>query len=407
MGACSSLSNSNKLNGCARYKIPGTIADSFCSRVKVDNSVLTTVPRDVFVCVFLPYMTMTDLVKLDSALNCAVWADEIRARVREIVWSEDEVVTIGNMAKEAWFLSRSIYPINLRMFSGMNDDEIRKKTEIAKFARIVSLSYCWMLSPRAVGSFLHACGRVSVLNLSFCTVNFTVLESISQHCPVLRRLILCNSQRLSCQGLCSVLEWCIYLEELDISMSSGLSFIGTLEVMEKSRGLSSLKMSGLKSVHNTTLIRLVRSVPDLTALDVSHCAHAIGGMALLPLSRCRALQYLNIACEHYLGTIDSWVTVLAKGCPELWHLDMSGYTFLGDAGISALAQHCQHLTSLSLDRCLTINSSSLLILAEHCVALTEISCIDCPHITMEEVNEFHRSYARGKTCRVIYGRTNI
>jgi hypothetical protein len=196
----------------------------------------------------LPLLSVKSLVRLDSAMNGGFLSNDVVALMRQLYGSDRNLTRLGNLRKEAWLLSRGIYPVNIKLFCGVNNKEICSKQDITRCARTVSLNYCWMLSAPAIASFLTGCTSVTALDLGYCTGKTSVCFAIAHNCPQLASLSLHGAERISFSGLRLVMKRCTQMVELRLSYSSGLTFYNLLHIV-------STLCQNLHTLHSAILLR--------------------------------------------------------------------------------------------------------------------------------------------------------
>jgi hypothetical protein len=382
--------------------VPGHVRDGQAERTSFLHAMLLHVPSEILVFWVLPLLSVKSLVRLDSAMNGGFLSNDVVAQMRQLYGSDRNITRLGNMRKEAWMLSRGIYPVNIKLFCGVNDKEICSKHDIARCARAVSLNYCWMLSAPAIASFLTGCTSVTALDLGYCTGKTSVCFAIAHNCPQLTALSLYGAERISFSGLQLVMQRCTQLVELRLSYSSGLTFYNLLHIVSTlCQNLHTLHLAGLSTVSNFTLSHL--KCPALTELNISDCRHAVGAGCLLALAECPSLCVLYASCRDFNGPVRApSVLPLAQNCAMLKELDLSRYTQLQPDAVLALVQHSAHLRRLVLDRCACITDATLLsVAAQGASSLKELSVKNCHSVTAEGVLAFQQQSAH--CCRVYYG----
>ena len=86
-------------------------------------------------------------------------------------------------------------------------------------------------------------------------------------------------------------------------------------------------------------------------------------------------------CSYGSDITNASVIALAKHCPGLTQINLTGCIHITDTSVIALAEDCPELTWISLDGCIHITGTSLIALAEDCPGLVWISLDGCTHIT--------------------------
>jgi hypothetical protein len=352
--------------------------------------------------VFLTFLDVRGLVKLESAVGGGELCDVLCATLRVMLTTNRVTVTIGNLSKETWLLARQIYPSSIRMFCGLTNRELRGKGRIACHAKIISLNYCWMLSSPAIAHFLQSCAEVEVLDLTYCTVKRSVLISIAKHCRRLQSLTLAHSQQLSCDGLARTLQSCPALTQLSLSHSSGLDLFSLMAVGDLCMSMQVLHLSNLLILDVVVLSYLKSAGAGLRELDVSFCRGLVGNDTLHAIAQhCPHLRALNVACAISPWPADAAVSQLTSHCTSLTELNLSGRAMLSDSAVAIIADNCPYLRVLSLNRCTALTNAALHHLAEKGRNLQVLAVRRCPHITQAGVTQLVERSAALRT--VHYG----
>ncbi|XP_031552869.1 F-box/LRR-repeat protein 20-like [Actinia tenebrosa] len=105
-----------------------------------------------------------------------------------------------------------------------------------------------------------------------------------------------------------------------------------------------------------------------------------------------AIQIVDFSGEHCKTIADTSLGYLAKYCPRLRKLDLTGRTLVTNRGIQTIARKCKLLEHIVLDKCYKISDKGITSLRQ-CPMLTILSIAYCVRVTDEGLSTV------AKTCR--------
>ncbi|KAK7237655.1 hypothetical protein SO694_00098074 [Aureococcus anophagefferens] len=150
-------------------------------------------------------------------------------------------------------------------------------------------------------------------------------------------------------------------------------------------------------VRTATVQEICVMQPAMTSLDVTDC-HLVtdaalwacdhitdDGLAVLA-SGCRDLEHVDVSGCPRLGEFgDRALLALGRFCGRLERLDMFGCAHVQDAGIIAVARGCGGLEKLRLTGCRELTGGALAALARQCPNLVDLSIAGCERIKDEDL----------------------
>ena len=89
---------------------------------------------------------------------------------------------------------------------------------------------------------------------------------------------------------------------------------------------------------------------------------------------------------------DAGILDLARGCPELTSVNLTGIFVITDIGVSALAQGCPLLSTIEMGHCHRITKACVSALAHACPNLTRIDALNCRGIDSDFICHFRIRY---------------
>uniref|UniRef100_A0A8C1WZ85 [histone H3]-dimethyl-L-lysine(36) demethylase n=1 Tax=Cyprinus carpio TaxID=7962 RepID=A0A8C1WZ85_CYPCA len=193
----------------------------------------------------------------------------------------------------------------------------------------IDLSRCRALSPQALSAIIKR--QPVTLDLSWTPVSKKQIAWLIHHLPSLKDLTMSGCSSLCVSALST--QSCPGLRTLDLSWAVGVkdSQIKDLIVQPGSesrsrlRGLLTLRLAGL-DVNDSTLKMIVRHMPSLRGLDLSHCQGLTDqSINLLTATGCNTrntLRQLNLsgcnkltdACLSYMKRLSALALLDLRGC---------------------------------------------------------------------------------------------
>jgi len=186
-------------------------------------------------------------------------------------------------------------------------------------------------------------------------VSDTGLIDIAERCPNLRGLSLPWCSRVTDAGLTAVAEHCPLLDALDVSFCHKLTDATLLAVLDRcGEGLASLRLEACDRITEQAVVAIAQLAPGLRTLSLAGCS---GGATTLS------------------------VLQLARGCPNLVSIDLTGIAGLQDAAVWQLSRGCRWLRDLSLAWCVQVSDQSVAQVALNCPLLAQLSLRGCPKVS--------------------------
>ncbi|KAK2909075.1 hypothetical protein Q8A67_004912 [Cirrhinus molitorella] len=196
----------------------------------------------------------------------------------------------------------------------------------------IDLSRCRALSPQALSAIIKR--QPVTLDLSWTPVSKKQIAWLIHHLPSLRDLILSGCSSLcvsalstqSCPGLRILdLSWAVSVKDSQIK---DLIIQPGSESRSRLRGLLTLRLAGL-DMSDSTLKMIVRHMPSLRRLDLSHCQGLTDqSINLLTATGCNTrntLRQLNLsgcnkltdACLSYMKRLSALALLDLRGCKNI------------------------------------------------------------------------------------------
>ncbi|XP_036919943.1 F-box/LRR-repeat protein 15 [Artibeus jamaicensis] len=160
-------------------------------------------------------------------------------------------------------------------------------------------------------------------------------------------------------------------------------------VLARNPQLRSVALAGCGQLSRRTLGALAEGCPRLQRLSLAHCDW-VDGLALRGLvDRCPALEELDLTACRQLK--DEAIVYLAQRCGSgLRSLSLAINANVGDTAIQELARNCPELEHLDLTGCLRVGSDGVRTLAEYCPALRSLRVRHCHRVAEPSLSRLRK-----------------
>ncbi|KAK1427447.1 hypothetical protein QVD17_16133 [Tagetes erecta] len=274
----------------------------------------------------------------------------------------------------------------------------------------------------------HRCQNLIRLKLRSCRqLTDLGIENFAKNCRKLKKFSF-GSCNFSAKGLNSVVNNCLFLEELSVKRLHGLAGGKSTESVEPGVVGSSLKMISLKDVYNGRCFEpLIIGSKNLKTLSLVRCygdwdkflqlvtknVHGliemhleklqVSDLGLEAVSDCRNLEIFHLLktpnCSD-LGLMsvaenckflrklhidglkmkrigDEGLMSVAKNCPNLQELVLIGVD-VTHTGLEQLSVNCRKLERLALCGSESVGDAEIACIAAKCIALRKLCIKNCP-----------------------------
>lgn len=161
-------------------------------------------------------------------------------------------------------------------------------------------------------------------------------------------------------------------------IKSQLEDTGVESVALHCHNLQELDISNSKSLNLTdrSLLALAKGCPKLTKLVISGCT-TFTDSSLVYIT---GMRHLNL-CGCYQAVTDVALQAIARNCPELQVLNIAWCNKVSDVGVTSIAVSCPDLRTLDLCDCVLVTDESVVALANGCRRLKSLDLYYCQNIT--------------------------
>lgn len=220
------------------------------------------------------------------------------------------------------------------------------------------------------------------LTIASCLgVTDVALEAVGNGCPNLKQFVLKKGAFLSDNGLVSFAKAACSLESLQLEECHRITQIGFFGLLlHCGSKLRALTMSSCFGFRDMLLgLPLPNSSTSLRSVTVRNCP-GLGDMTLAMLAKlCPQLQYVDLS--GLTGITDAGLLSLVESCEAgdgLVKVSLAGCINVTDNVVVALAKiHGGTLEVLNLDGCGKVTDASLAAIADDCLLLNELDVSKC------------------------------
>ncbi|KAF8035868.1 hypothetical protein BT93_C1788 [Corymbia citriodora subsp. variegata] len=205
------------------------------------------------------------------------------------------------------------------------------------------------------------------------------LEALGKGCPNLKQLCVHNCALLSDRGLDSFGKASLSLERLQLEECHRITQYGLFTLLancgDKLKSLTLVHCLGMKDLNMEP--PMLSSCKSLRSLSIRHCP-GFGDVSLVMLAKlCPNLQHVDLSGLQAIT--DAGFIPLLENCDGgLGKINISGCTNLTDKAVSAIAEmHGWTLEVLNLEGCRKVGNTSLVAIAENCPLLNDLDVSLC------------------------------
>lgn len=201
--------------------------------------------------------------------------------------------------------------------------------------------------------------------------------------PVRRRLMLLLDRSHTIGHLCNTLDlspWAITESNLRDVQTALMTFSDQQRSLVRSLVLNCCNVAD-GSLSTRTITSLLRTLPYVTTLNLSHCSSVTDEAAAVISDVCRDLVDLDCSGCRNLG--DEGVYHFSLGLPRLASLTLSACHRVGDEGLLALSKgrcSAKSLKRLHVAQLRRVTDKSIRFVVQHCKELASLDISYCLHV---------------------------
>lgn len=231
-----------------------------------------------------------------------------------------------------------------------------------------------IIGSNGLSDLTSKCLKLKKINLTFCDISDSVIESIPENCSQVTSINLNSNSKLTDKGLQALVEKFPDLESIDLTWCERITNDGIKILGEKCKGLKEFKMNHCEKIDDRGLNYIANNCPALTLLEVSECGISGDGLETFTKS-CPHLTSVDLrSCKNI---DDDGLKALAKYCPELSSIVLYNCEDISNEGLIILAKGCKKLKKVDIGQCRQIKEFAIGILLKECPDLEYLNIIDC------------------------------
>jgi len=318
----------------------------------------------------------------------------------------------------------SLTLLSLQQCSRITDVGLVSMMTTCTRLRVLNLNYCKMVSDETLQTLAEQCRMVELLHLAFCT-NITDAGiygfALRANHDKLKSVDLSYLRGISDDAVEALCKKCTKITHFNVCGVNRITDIGAKAITHNLWNLTSLNMEDLYLVTDAAFVfdhardgrkaaeaQMLRS---LTELNLSECSRltdrALGSIA----TRCDKLKNFHasgvsnfsnegiqlfvrepVAQEprgenmyfldlSFISSLtDEAVELIAKACPKVEILNLSGCILLTDHAVQILCTNANRVKILGLAFCKRLTDRAICIMADY-LWLEELDLCSCSHIT--------------------------
>jgi len=283
-------------------------------------------PDDIFRQEILQYLTLDDIVNLDSASMNHEYRPQLMEKINGVILRGDQDISIkASLFK--WLGMRRIYLI--KMLFVVSD---------------------FNLTPSSIENDYVDQFRYTQHSVMRGPIRDDMAMFIISHCPCLLSMDIgettfLTTPEITYHTLQSIAEHCTGLESLSLSDCREITDSGVITISEHCTGLQTLNLQGC------------HQITDASIISIS--------------TYCTGLQSLNLL--ECLQITDAGIISISTHCTGLQSINLGGCYKITDVSIISISTHCTGLQSLNLEGCHQITDASIILISENCTGIKDLN----------------------------------
>ncbi len=170
-------------------------------------------------------------------------------------------------------------------------------------------------------------------------------------------------------------EYGARLEEVELTGACLVTDRGACELIRRAPRLRVLNLSYCNAVTDRTLVCVAAGLPQLENLNTGGCIKITSaGLIALGSGVCKNITKLDFTGSAYIQ--DPGLKALG-GLKKLTSLSIRGLDFVTDDGLTVLARNCRHLHHLEMTGLDLVTVRALKQIIRYCESLTVLNCETC------------------------------
>jgi len=304
-------------------------------------------PDDIFRQELILYLTVYDIVRLDSACINHKYRPQVLDKISGVILTGDKDEYM-KASLYKWLGMRQIYLINMNLdFQRFTPSSIENNyVDQFKYNQHVVMKGSNIRDDIAMFIIYHSPCLLS-MDISnnypgLITTDHT-LQSIAEHCTGLQSLSISNCREITDTGLITISEYCPNLKSLRINYCDQITDASIISISTHCTGLQSLLIENCEQITDACIISISTHCTELQSLNLWYCVQISDASIISISTHCTGLQSLDLGgCDQIT---DASIISISTHCTWLKRLNVS-YTRITDASLIAIAKNCTGLQNL-------------------------------------------------------------
>ena len=327
------------------------------------ESMLQKLPNDMFRQELLPYLTVHDIVKLDSACMNNKYRPQLLEKIDGVILIGDEDKNLSSSLFK-WLGMRRIYRINMVILVPVFHlpPSISENNYVGQFRYTQHVFIGGPMRDNMAIFIISHCPCLLSIDISSRENFFSAdpqitdetFQSIAEHCSGLKSLSFRKCRQITDSGLITISEHCCNLKSLKVDHCDQITDVSIISISTHCTGLKELDLEGCRQITDSSIMSISIHCTGLQSLNLHYC-HQITNASILSISTyCTGLQSLKLE-----GLItDASIIPISENCSGIKELNVYR-TDITDGSLIAIAKNCTGLQSLNTNKCLQLSCNEV------------------------------------------------
>ena len=338
-----------------------------CTMNSMINCVLN-VPEQVFQNCLIPFLSLKDIVILDTATCNRKQRDELKLNFNDCIMHPKIDIHISN-SMLIWLHERHIFVVNMVLSDKLDKNRKESLLRAARHMQKLTIQSEFQLFTSMLTNLLDSCKVLVVLNLYGDKFTDSVLMAIATHInPSLTSISVCDNSSVTDGGLVCLFQHCPWLLIVEVRTCKNITDVSVLRLAQYLSQLHTLRLVQLPLLTDRAVALIAQHMRQLRSLNLCHC-HGIEGQTVMEIAQqCRQLEQLRVL-NRKGAPLDPLLSTLSLHCPHLLKLHLSPCHSLTDSALICFAQHFPLLQDLTVFDAKQLTDTAVLALSQHCARL--------------------------------------
>ncbi|KAJ3680902.1 hypothetical protein LUZ60_015391 [Juncus effusus] len=233
--------------------------------------------------------------------------------------------------------------------------------------KVLSLKGCVGVTDLGVALIAFKCRKLESLDVSYTMITKKCLSGIMQ-LPNLKDLSMAGCLGIDDMALLSLKQGWKSLQTLDMSNCKQVTQAGVSSILKKIPSLCELNLSHCSLVNFS-----MQTASKLNSIKLDGCPINTAGLKSIANS-CNSLKELSLSkCS---GVTDEGLSAIVTKHKGLEKIDVTCCRNITDRSLTAITSSCASLLSLRMESCTKLSSESFALIGRNCPKLEELDLTD-------------------------------